>query len=56
MEFSLGGWLAPTQFLLREGPVLGFLRTLTHLVLPTTTVSEDGFAPSLKTKKVWAKR
>lgn len=56
MELSLGGWLVPTQFLLREGSVLGFLLTLTHLVLATTIISGDGFAPILKTKKVWAKR
>lgn len=48
-------WLAPAQFWLPEGPVLGFLLTWAHLVFSTTINRGHYSTPILKTE-MWGFR
>ena len=48
---AMGKWLAPTHFLLPEGPVQGFLLTCIQLVLPVTTTKWELHCPYSKDEK-----
>lgn len=48
IRVAMGEWLAFPEFLLWECPVLGFLLTLTHLVLSMTNSGGHSITPILK--------